>query len=289
MSKKQEKSFFSGKKVVITGGSSGIGLAAAKRFAQSGADIWLIARDQKKLEKAKSDLDSFKSSMSQKIGISSADVSDEKSALKAYKEAKDALGIPDIIINSAGISRPGYFQELTANLFRSQMDINFFGTLNIILAAINDFIKRGSGHIVNISSIAGYIGVFGYTAYGATKYAVRGFTDTLKAEMKPHGIKVSIVFPPDTDTPQLAYEDQFKPYETKVINGTAGLTSPDRVAGDIVKGIMKNRYMIFTGFDGKFLFWLSGKLGKLLYPMMDMMVKDAINKKNKAEAKKVKA
>ena len=109
------------------------------------------------------------------------------------------------------------------------MDINFFGTVNIVRAAIKDFIKRGSGNIVNVSSIAGVIGVFGYTAYGASKYAIRGFSDTLRAEVKPLGINVNIVFPPDTDTPQLAYETQFKPFETKVISGTAGLTSPDKV------------------------------------------------------------
>ena len=272
----------------MTGGSSGIGFAVAKRLAGSGADIWLVARDRKKLEKAKSDLESFKSGKNQKIGFSSADVSDEKAAFEAFKDAKDSIGIPDIIVNSAGIAHPGYFQDMTAELFRSQMDINFFGTVNIVRAAIKDFIKRGSGNIVNVSSIAGVIGVFGYTAYGASKYAIRGFSDTLKAEMKPLGINVNIVFPPDTDTPQLAYETKFKPFETKVISGTAGLTSPDRVAGDILAGIMKNRYMIFTGFDNKFLFWLIGKLGKWQYPMMDMMVKDAINKKNKAAAKKIK-
>jgi 3-dehydrosphinganine reductase len=286
MPKKMKMPYFSGKKVVITGGSSGIGLAVAGILAQSGADIWLIARDQKKLEKAKADLDLLKISSAQKIGFSQADVSIEKSAIQAYNSAKSALGLPDIIINSAGISHPGYFQELTTDLFRSQMEINFFGTLNIIRAAINDFIARGSGHIVNISSMAGVIGVFGYTAYGASKYAIRGLTDTLRAEMKPLGIKFSIVFPPDTDTPQLAYETQFKPFETKIISGTAGLTSPDKVAADILHGIIKNRYQIFTGFDNKFLFWLMGKLGKLQYPMMDMMVNDAIKKKAKAGAKK---
>jgi 3-dehydrosphinganine reductase len=288
MSTKLEKTFFSGKKAIITGGSSGIGLSSAKMLAEAGADIWLIARDKKKLAKAKSDLESFKSSENQKIGYSSADVSDEKSAFEAYKEAKDAMGVPDIIINSAGIAHPGYFQEMTSDLFHSQMDINFFGTLNIIRAAIKDFIKRGSGHIVNISSMAGLIGVFGYTAYGASKYAIRGFTDTLRAEVKPLGIRVSIVFPPDTDTPQLAYESQFKPYETKVISGSAGLTSPDKVAEDILTGIMKNRYMIFTGFDNKLLFWLFGKLGRLQYPVMDMLVKDALKKKKKEAIKKKK-
>ncbi len=282
MSDKKEMPFFSGKKALITGGSSGIGLAAAKRLALSGSDVWIIARDIKKLEKAKAELEAARVSQTQKIGFTAADVSKEKEAVKAVEEATSAIGAPDIVINSAGIAHPGYFQELSGEIFREQMEVNYFGTLNVIRAVIPGMIKRGSGHIVNISSMAGVIGVFGYTAYGASKYAVRGLSDTLRAEMKPHGVNVSIIFPPDTDTPQLAYESKFKPFETKIISNTAGITSPDRVAGDILDGIMKKRYMIFTGFDNKLLYWLMGKLGKLQYPMMDMMVKDAISKKKKA-------
>jgi 3-dehydrosphinganine reductase len=136
-------------------------------------------------------------------------------------------------------------------------------------------IKRGSGHIVNISSIAGFLGVYGYTAYGASKYAVRGFSDVLRAEMKPLGIQVSVVFPPDTDTPQLAYENQFKPPETKELAGNAHAVSPEIVAKAILRGVARRQYVIIPGFEGKLYYWLGGLVGTGLYPIMDLMVAQA--------------
>lgn len=276
---KKELRFFSGKLFLITGGSSGIGLSIAKMAFSYGANVWLIARDPIKLQNAIREIENFRINSSQNVGFSTADLSDEKQAFTAVNQAKERMGLPDFVINSAGIAHPGYFQDLECEIFRRQMEVNYFGTLYVIKAVIPDMIKRGSGHIVNISSLAGVIGTFGYTAYGASKFAVRGLSDALRAEMKPLGINVSVVFPPDTDTPQLAYETPLKPFETKVIASSAGLVSPDRVAKDVLNGIMHKRYLIFSGFEGRFLFWLSGVLGKFQYPLMDLMVSSAIRKK----------
>jgi 3-dehydrosphinganine reductase len=139
-------------------------------------------------------------------------------------------------------------------------------------------LKRGSGHIINYSSMAGYMGVYGYTAYGASKYAVRGFSDVLRAELKPKNISVSVVFPPDTDTPQLAYEDQFKPPITKILSGNAGTMTADEVATITLKKAAKNRYIITPGFESSLFFTLSNLLGRLIYPIMDIQITQAINK-----------
>jgi len=282
---KKELKFFSGKLFLITGGSSGIGLSTAKKAFSYGASVWLIARDLSKLQNAIKEIELFRINNEQNIGFSIADISDEKQAFTAVNQVKEKIGLPDFVINSAGITHPGYFQDIECEVFRRQMEVNYFGTLYVIKGIIPDMIKRGSGYIVNISSLAGVIGTFGYTAYGASKFAVRGLSDTLRAEMKPLGINVSVVFPPDTDTPQLAYEAPLKPFETKIIAGSAGLVSPDKVAKDILNGIMRKRYLIFSGFEGKFLFWLSGFLGWLQYPVMDWMVSDAISKKKRYMAK----
>jgi 3-dehydrosphinganine reductase len=139
-------------------------------------------------------------------------------------------------------------------------------------------IERKSGYIVNISSMAGFLGVFGYTAYGASKYAVRGFSDALRAEMKPHGIGVSVVFPPDTDTPQLSYEKQFKPAETKELTGSGGMMDPERVAKIILSGIERGKYLILPGIENKIIYRLSGILVNTVYPVMDWLIAQAQNK-----------
>ena len=112
--------------------------------------------------------------------------------------------------------------------------------------------------------MAGYLHVFGYTAYGAAKYAVRGFSDVLRQELKPHGVHVSVVFPPDTDTPQLHYENQHKPLETRKIAGNAQAMTADAVARATVRGIERKKDYVLPGFEAKLTFWLSDGLAGLL-------------------------
>jgi 3-dehydrosphinganine reductase len=133
-------------------------------------------------------------------------------------------------------------------------------------------LKRGSGLIINLSSIAGYMGVFGYSAYGATKFAVAGYSEVLRAEMKAHGIRVSVAFPPDTDTPQLAYEIPFKPEEMKALEGNTKPLSADVVAHSILQQAEKGRFMIFPGTDARLFYLLTTKLPKsLVFTILDMM------------------
>jgi 3-dehydrosphinganine reductase len=142
-------------------------------------------------------------------------------------------------------------------------------------------IKRGSGTIVNIASQAGFIGVFGYSAYSGSKYAVRGLSDVLRAELKPLGIHVSIVFPPDTQTPQLDFEAPLKPIETKEIAGSSRVMSAEAVSEAILNGIHKGRYVILPGTEGKLFYRLTNLLGNLTYPIMDWLVRKAQKKKSR--------
>ena len=120
----------------------------------------------------------------------------------------ETSGVPDLVINSAGIARPGEFEGVTLDDFDQMMAINFMGTVNVTHAILPAMLQRKSGHIVNISSLVGFLGMYGYTAYASSKFAIRGFTDSLRAEVKTKGIDLSIVFPTDTDTPQLAEENK---------------------------------------------------------------------------------
>jgi len=268
---KSYRDYYRHKLILITGGSSGIGKALALKLDQAGAKLVLVARRMELLL-------ATQSLMRGPCRVIAADVSDASQVEKAINEVEKDLGVPDIIINSAGVAHPGYVQELPLSVFREMMEINYFGTVNTVKAALPSMLARQSGWIVNISSVAGFIGVFGYTAYGASKFAVRGFSDALRAELKPLGIGVSIVFPPDTDTPQLTYENTLKPPETKALAGNAGLLSPDEVAEEILLSVKKRRYLILPGREAKLLYVLHHVLGGTIYPIMDILIRRARRK-----------
>ena len=264
---------------LITGGSSGIGLALSKALAAQGTDVCLLARDQSRLQKAAHEVSEHKINQNQRIRTLSCDVRDYETLAKKLDRLTEELGIPDLVINSAGVAYPGTFQDLDVEIFHWLMDINYFGTVHILKCLIPKMISRGSGAIVNISSQAGFVGVFGYSGYGATKYAITGLSDVLRAELKPLGIQVSIVFPPDTQTPQLDFEKPLKPFETKEIAGSAKVLSAEEVAVAILSGVEKGRYIIIPGLEGKVFFSLTNLLGKLTYPIMDWLVWRAQKKK----------
>ena len=256
--------YWKDKLAFITGGSSGIGLALARLLAARGAHVWLAAREQAKLESALREVELARYSPVQHCGIVSVDLSVLDEATSAISKFVQSVGLPDLIINSAGAAHPGYVQELTFDIFRWMMETNYFATVYVTKALLPGMIDRRSGHIINISSIVGFLSVFGYTAYGASKFAVTGFSETLRAEMKPLGIHVSVAFPPDTDTPQLAYENQYKPPETKAISGTAHALSAEKVAQTILRQAESGRFLIFPGWESRLIYILSSKLPKSL-------------------------
>jgi 3-dehydrosphinganine reductase len=273
---------FNGKRVWITGGSSGIGLALAKQFASLGSHVYIIARRTSVLHEALSEVQAARTSPDQRFGTLSVDVSDCERVMQMAGELMAAEGVPDILINSAGVVQPGLFTDLTPEDFQLNMDINYHGTVNMCRAVAQCMIARRSGHIVNISSLAGFLGVYGYTAYCASKYAVRGFTDALRAELKEFGIHLHLVFPPDTDTPQLVYDNAHKPFVTKELSGAAKAQSADQVARTILKGITRRKYVITPGSDVTFYYYLVHFTGNLVYWVLDIMVSMALRKERSA-------
>lgn len=261
-----------GKLALITGGSSGIGLALARELAQQGMRIAILARRQEVLDTAKVEIENLSQS---EVFTISADVSNWEQVSSALATFQDEVGVPDLLINSAGVARPGQFEELDVEVFHWTLDINLLGPIHVCKAVVPGMLERGSGHIVNVSSVAGFIGTYGYTAYGASKFGLRGFSDTLRAELRSRGINVTTVFPPDTDTPQLAAEMPYKPAVTKVLAETASLQPPEKVAAAIRKGIQKNRILIIPGFEGKAIYLANNLPFNLGYHLMDMMVSSA--------------
>jgi 3-dehydrosphinganine reductase len=276
---------FRQKTVLITGGSSGIGLATAKLLAARGAHVWLIARDRTRLEKALGEVAGVCDGNLQRCGIVSADVADARQTSAAVAQVTAAVGVPDILVNSAGIVTPGYIDELVPETFRTLIEVNYLGTVNVTHATIPGMIARGSGHIVNISSEGGFLGVGGYTAYCGSKFAVRGFSEALRIELRPAGVGVSVVFPCDTDTPQLAAERPLRPREVDVLNG-GRVISPEAVAKAIVSGISRRRFLIIPSAESSIYYWLIGFLGGLQYPIMDFLVDRARRRAGSQRGKK---
>ena len=245
---------FDNKLAYITGGSSGIGLETARQLASRGADIILFARNSKNLEQARQEIEKNKKRDNQKIMCMPLDVQNDDNVRQVMKRAVGEFGIPDILINSAGIGHSDYFENISYETFDTVIKTNLYGTRNVT-ASLLPHMKRKGGAIVITSSLAGLVGIFGYTAYGTSKFALVGFSESLRSELKPHGIRVFVVCPPEVDTPLVLHESKTIPPEARAVKNMGGLLKPEFVARCIIRGIRKNRYMIIPGFMAQMLYY----------------------------------
>jgi 3-dehydrosphinganine reductase len=246
---------FSNKLAFITGGSSGIGLATANLLASQGCSLVLIARGQPLLDKACKVIEARIDKTSQKVNAISIDVANNDDVQQKIKIAVEKFGIPDILINSAGGSTGDYFENISYEQFDRLMKINVYGTRNTISAIIPFMKQKGGGHIVNISSIAGLIGMFSYSLYCSTKYAIVGFSECLRSELKRFHIIVTLVCPPEVKTPFVEEEAKTLPPEARVVKNLAGLLTPEQAARAIVRGIKRKKFLVVPGIATKFLFF----------------------------------
>ncbi|MBN2080451.1 MAG: SDR family oxidoreductase [Spirochaetes bacterium] len=247
---------FNNKRVYITGGSSGIGLALARHLASLGAHLLLFARDAKRLETARAAVEAERVDGDRRIAAMPLDVSDEGAVRKTIPRAVRDFGAPDIVINSAGIGSADHFENITYENFDRVMKINLYGTRNVIAASLPHMKERG-GSLVIISSMAGFLGMFGYTAYATSKFALVGFSECLRSEVKRFGIRVHLACPPETDTPFLAEESKTIPPESRALKDMVGLLPADYVARYILRGIARDAYLIMPGAKARFLYHLN--------------------------------
>ena len=183
---------FRGAHAVITGGSSGIGLATAKALAARGATVSLVARGADRLALAAEQVRADGATVQVRadgatVRTAAADVADRESLAAAFATLTDAAGPCDILVTCAGVARPGRFLELPDEVFREMIEIDYFGTLHALRLAAPGMAERGRGSVVAVSSAAGLIGIYGYSAYGPAKFAVRGLMESVRAELTPPG------------------------------------------------------------------------------------------------------
>ena len=270
---------FENRNVYITGGSSGIGLATAKLLAAEGANVLILSRSRDRIDHALGEIEEQCKSGGQRFAGMQLDVSQRDEVNRVMAEAIDQFGIPDLLINSAGRAVPRPFEEISYEQFDDIMRTNLYGAWSTIQALLPHMKKRGGGHIVNVSSMAGFIGVFGYADYAASKFAMMGLSETLRMELRQYEIGVSVLCPPDTDTPGYELENRTKPPETWAIGETAKLIDPEVVARALLKGIRKERYMILANAEG----WLIYLTKRYIPFVLDWMLDRAVRK---AQARK---
>lgn len=223
-----------GRHVIITGGSQGIGAAVAHEAFASGARVSLIARCEETL---RSTAESIHSDVQFEVG----DVADDESLTAAVRSLVLRSGPCDVMVCCAGVVLPGRFVDVPVGEFDQQWATNVRGSVAAVKTVLSSMVERRSGHIVLISSTAGVLGVPGYTGYAATKFAIRGLADSLRYEVEPFGVRVSVLYPPDTDTPGFAAENLRKPPETAAISGRIRPLAAARVAAALLRGIERDK------------------------------------------------
>lgn len=240
-----------GRHVVVIGGSSGIGLAFAQLAAAEGALVTIVARDEGRLSSAKEQVDRYARGDGARVAAVSADVSEPEGAERAMRDAVEAFGPPSALVCSQGISRPGTFLETPLATMREVMETNYWGCVHAVKAAVPLMAAApGPRRIALVSSQAGQVGVYGFAHYSASKFALRGLAEALQQELLPRGISLTLVFPPDTDTPQLAEEHKTSPELTKRISGTSKVLPPGEVARHALRAIKGGAFFSASNFEG---------------------------------------
>ncbi|KAK2966898.1 hypothetical protein RJ640_028908 [Escallonia rubra] len=248
--------------VFITGGSSGIGLALARHAASEGARVSILARGLDKLEEAR---ESIRLSTGIEVTVFSADVRDFGAVKKAVEEA----GEIDVLVCNQGVFVPGELETQEMEEVKFMIDVNLVGTFHLIKAALPGMKNRKdrepasiaimssqAGQVMydavtyNHSSVAGPVGIYGYTAYSASKFGLRGMAEALQQEVIAENIHVSLIFPPDTETPGLVEENKRKPQLTSIIAASSGAMKADEVAKKALNGIKSGSFMVPCNFEG---------------------------------------
>lgn len=242
--------FYAGKRIFITGGSSGIGLDAARLLSSYGAHIAIFASDRKKLLSSQKELERLRKSKEQTIYSLSMDVSDHADVDTKIKKAVGVFGIPDIVINGAEVRHADYFENITYETFNNVIMINLYGTRNVI-AAVLPYMKGRGGHIVNVSSMAGLAHLFSLSAYCAAKAAVAGFSECLRPDLKRYNIHVSLYCLPDVDAPMKDSHPSASIPEPRPLVKTAQIMNTGKSAIILLKGIEKKKFLIIPGLRAK--------------------------------------
>jgi short-subunit dehydrogenase len=262
------------KVIVVTGGGNGIGRQLTLDLVKMGARVAAVDISDKGLAETVQ----LAGDMGNKISTHVVNITDRKAVEALVDQVVKAHGSVDGLINCAGIIQPFVkFNELTFDQMDRVMNVNFYGMLNMTKAFLATLLKRPEAHIVNVSSMGGFLPVPGQTLYGASKAAVKLFTEGLYLELLETPVHVTVVFPGAIGTniavnSGVMTEAQSKAQDT----GQFKMTAPDVAAMTIINGMESNKYRVLVGSDAKmmdFMVRLNPKgAAKLIYSQMKSLL-----------------
>lgn len=277
MTANKRPSKYESKKVFISGGSAGMGKGFALAFAKLGADVIVSARGKKALERTVRELRAV-GAPNAKLDFVVTDVSDSREVKNAAKKALKILGGLDLLICNSGYAKTGTVIETEESDFRSLMDVNYFGHVNVVKAFQEHFISQGSGEIVLLSSMLATFSIYGYGAYAASKFAITGFAQSLRQEMMMHNVRVKLFLPPMTDTPGLEKENLDKPALSKEVEMGSSLNathSVDTVVRAFLKWLPKRSFVGYASWDSWLQYFVVRHFPELALLIADGELKSA--------------
>ena len=252
-----------GRTVLITGAASGIGRATALAAARDGADLVLTDLQTEPLDAVVREIAAAGGNVHYHAA---GDIADYE-WVASFARAVDAeVGVMDVVMNVAGVSAWGTVENLEHRHWRKLVDVNLMGPIHVIECFVPQMVRRGrGGHLVNVSSAAGLLALPWHAAYSASKFGIRGVSEVLRYDLRRHGIGVSLVCPGGVATPlvgtvEIVGLDREDPVVKKQVDGFHKIAvSPEHAAAAILRGIRKNKYMVYTSFDVRFGYWWARK------------------------------
>ena len=263
---------FKNKIILITGASSGIGKETAIEFAKLSANIILVARKKDKLEKVANELKKFNVS----VLVCQCDVSKKDQVKEMSKIVLEKFESVDILVNNAGFAIYGSVSDLTIDEIESQMETNYFGMVYCIKNFLPLMLKKKSGHIVNVASVAASFGLPGIASYCASKFAMLGFSEGLKHELKNTGVGITVVSPIMVRTSFFEH-----PSFEKMPKFSPASLSSKTVAKTILKAANSSRLEIIVPSVVRGVVWMKHTFPYLINPILGKSFKKQLDSTRK--------
>ena len=265
----------------ITGGMSGLGKALAAAYLQRGSDVAIF--DLAVNDEVLAELDNCKLRRSQRLVAYQASVTDLAALSAAVDQAVAATDKPELAINCAGIQRAAAFEELSGQDFELVVQINLFGSRNFAEAVLRHM--QSGGRLALVSSMAGFAANYSYATYCASKFGVVGLGRVLRLELKPRGIEVSLICPPEVDTPMVEEEARTMHPVSRTLKDLGGTLSVAAAIKGILSGLDRGKHVIIPGRSAKITYLANRYLPDfVMHAVVDRIVRSTLAKMDAATA-----